>query len=188
VMRLATTSTYRSEGRLLPHATPPYLRVGLARSLAAMLPAGPAEAALLEQLRVLDPNAAPPIELPADAFRAAGPAATSLYDLLANTDPERFDELHDALPEEIRAAVRALSPIHVASKLRAPVELATAPRDPYFPVAEAHALAATASDVRLTVTSLLTHATPRLSLRYVAELLRLDTFFVRALARATARG
>ena len=43
-------------------------------------------------------------------------------------------------------------------------------------------LLASAAEVRLTVTSLLAHATPRLSVRYLAELRRLNGFFVRALA------
>ncbi len=60
----------------------------------------------------------------------------------------------------------------------------TAPRDRYFPVAESRALVAASPRVRLTVTSLLAHATPRLSPRYLAELGQLNGFFVRALAAA----
>ena len=68
--------------------------------------------------------------------------------------------------------------------LRAPVEIVTAPRDRYFPVAESRALVAASPRVRLTVTSLLAHATPRLDPRYLAELGRLNGFFVRSLHAA----
>jgi hypothetical protein len=137
-------------------------------------------------LRALDHESRDPVQLPEHAFREAGPEAYRLYALLANTDPARFDELYDALPDHVRRAVVSLSPVHVAQGLRAPVEIATAPRDAYFPVSEARALAAASPHVRLTVTSLLTHATPRLDARYVAELRRLDALFVRALTEATS--
>ena len=96
-----------------------------------------------------------------------------LFRLCANTDPARFDGLYDALPAHVRAAVVSLSPIHVARHLHAPVEIVTAPRDKYFPVAEAQALVAASPQVRLTVTSLLAHATPRLNPGNIAELRRL---------------
>ena len=68
--------------------------------------------------------------------------------------------------------------------MRAPVEIVTAPRDRYFPVAESRALVDASPRVRLTVTSLLAHATPRLDPRYLAELGRLNGFFVRSLLAA----
>jgi pimeloyl-ACP methyl ester carboxylesterase len=187
VMRLATTETYRDGERFVRHTAPPYLRVGLARSLAAMLAATPATASLCRELRVLDPDPAGPVGLPEHVFRQAGSEAERLYDLLTNTDPVRFDGLYDALPAHIHEAVFALSPVHVAGQLEVPVEIATAPRDRYFPVAEAQALAATSAHVRITVTSLLAHATPRLSGRYLKELRQLNAFFVRGLAAATSR-
>jgi acetyl esterase/lipase len=185
VMRLATTGTYRDGDHLLRHAAPNYLLTGLARSLAAMLAVTPATEALCDELRAIDPDSGETVQFPVSAFRRAGPEAETLYDLLANTDPQRFDELYGALPTEIHRTVASLSPIHIAPRLRAPVEIATAPRDAYFPLSQARALAAASPHVRLTVTSLLAHATPRLSPRYVAELRRLDAFFVRALVAAT---
>lgn len=182
VMLLATTGTYRGEGGCFPYEVPPYLVVGLARSLAAMLPPTDASAALCNELRVLDPDAADGFEFRERGFREAGDEAMTLFRLLSNRDPARFDELYDALPDEIRSTVEALSPVTVASRLQAPVEIATAPRDRYFPVAESRALAAASPNVRLTVTSLLAHATPQLSPRYLAELGRLNGFFVRSLA------
>jgi acetyl esterase/lipase len=186
VMRLATTGTYRDGDGLGHHAAPPYLRVGLARSLAAMLAVTPATAALCRELRALQPDSDSPLELPERAFRQAGAEAELLYDLLANTDSAEFDDLYDALPAHVRSAVVSLSPIHVAQGLRVPIEVATAPRDRYFPVAEARALAAASPQVRLTVTSLLTHATPRLSARNLADLRGLYAFFTRALTAATS--
>ncbi len=182
VMLLATTGSYREDGRVVPYSVPPYLAVGLARSLAAMLPPTPEASALCTELRSLDPASASAREFREDAFRKAGPEAMSLYALLTNRDTARFDELYDALPAQIKSTAGDLSPLQVAPRLHAPVEIATAPRDKYFPVAESRALVAASPHVRLTVTSLLAHATPRLSPRYLAELGRLNGFFVRALA------
>jgi pimeloyl-ACP methyl ester carboxylesterase len=187
VMRLATTATYREGDWLEHHRPPPYLHLGLARSLAAMLPRDGATAALCRELRALDHESGASVELPRHPFQAAGPEAERLYALLANTDPGRFDALYESLPDDVREAVVALSPIHVARDIRAPIEIATAPRDAYFPAAQARALAAASPNVRLTVTSVLAHATPRLSLRYVAELRRLGALFVRALTATTDR-
>jgi acetyl esterase/lipase len=185
VMRLATTGTYRDGGALQHHATPSYLRIGLARSLAATLAATDATAELCRELRALDYESNAPVELPMHAFRRAGTEAALLYDLLANTDPRRFDSLYDALPAHVREAADSLSPIHVARRLLAPVEIATAPQDTYFPVAESQALAAASPNVRLTVTSLLAHATPRFDMRNVAELHKLYAFFTRSFRAAT---
>ncbi len=185
VMRLATTGTYRDGERLEHHAAPPYLRVGLARSLAATLAVTQATTDLCRELRALDHESSSPIELPESAFRRAGAEAERLYDLLANTDPTRFDGLYAALPAHVRAAAASLSPLHVAPRLHAPVEIATAPQDKYFPASEAQALAAASPQVRVTVTSLLAHATPRLDARNIVELHRLYAFFVRAFRAAT---
>ena len=123
------------------------------------------------------------IELPEHAFRAAGVEALTLFRLLSNRDPGRFDELYADLPAAIRSTVVDLSPLRSAARLPARVEIATAPRDRYFPVAESNALVAASPNVRLTVTSLLAHATPRLSPRYLAELGHLNGFFVRSSLR-----
>jgi len=185
VMRLATTGTYRDDGDVQRHAPPPYLRIGLARSLAAMLTTTDATAELCRELRSLDHESGAAVERSRHAFRQAGAEAEALHDLLVNEDPQRFDGLYAALPAHVRDAVVSLSPIHVARRLRAPVEIATAPADTYFPLAEAHALAAASPQVRVTVTPLLAHATPRADLRNVAELRRLYGFFTRAFRAAT---
>jgi pimeloyl-ACP methyl ester carboxylesterase len=182
VMLLATTGVYRDGAEVFPYPVPPYLPVGLARSLAAMLPLTPATAALSNELRNTDPASPAALDFPESAFREAGDEAMTLFRVLKNRDPAHFDELYAALPAEIRSTVEDLSPVKAAPRLQAPVEIATAPRDTYFPVAESRALVASSPHVRLTVTSLLAHATPRLSPRYLAELGHLNGFFVRALA------
>jgi hypothetical protein len=188
VMLLATTGVYRDGGRLAPYPVPRYLGVGLARSLAATLPQTPAVRALYDELRALDPASADPLAAVRDrSFAELGDDGVRLFALLTNRDPARFDDLYAALPASVKETVVALSPVHAAPGLRAPIEIATAPRDRYFPVAESQKLVRVAPQARLTVTSLLAHATPRLSPRYLVELGRLNGFFVRALA-ATAQG
>lgn len=104
-------------------------------------------------------------------------------ELLANRDAAEFDRLYDALPREIHAAVEALSPRLVAPRIHARVEIATAPRDTYFPVAESLALTRL-TQARVTVTSALSHARPRLDPRSLAGLTQLVGFFVRSLRAA----
>jgi len=185
VALLATTGVYRSGGRLDRYPTPASLWLGLARSLAALLPPGAETDALCRELRAFDAGAAD--ELSAfrhRSFAAYGGQAARVLALLTNDEPARFDDLYAALPAEVRAAIDGLSPLRAAHRLRARVEIATAPRDKYFPIAESQALERASPQVRLTVTSLLAHATPRLDTRHLGELSRLNGFFVRALAAA----
>ena len=111
--------------------------------------------------------------------------ARATHELLANTDPSRFDDLYDALPATVHESVKALSPRHVVDRILAPVEIATAPRDRYFPVDEPLAIA-TSPRVRVTVTPTLAHAVPRLSGRNVVGAVRLELFFARTLSSAAA--
>jgi hypothetical protein len=110
--------------------------------------------------------------------------AQALVALLLNRDPARFAQLYAGLPRRVRAAVRSLSPLLGASRLRSSVELASAPHDPYFPPAESRALARISPNVRVTVTSTFDHAVPRPSLREIADLFRFDGFVVRFLREA----
>jgi dienelactone hydrolase len=183
VMLLATTGMYRRGGRFEPYAVPAYLWVGLARSVTAILPPSPGIQALTAELRAIDPAAPDPVaRFSGRSFADLGPDAASVLALLMNRDPARFDALFAGLPEYVRTTVDALSPVRAAPGLRAPVEIVTAPRDRYFPVTESRALATACPLVRVTVTSLLAHATPRLHPRYLAELGQLNGFFVRSLA------
>ena len=117
-------------------------------------------------------------------WRGLGRAGRALVRVLANRDPRRFARLYAALPRELRSDIRRLSPIYHAQRLQAPVELASAPRDSYFPLAESDSLVRAAPDARLTVTRTLEHAVPAASLRDARHLLRLDAFAVRVLAEA----
>jgi pimeloyl-ACP methyl ester carboxylesterase len=185
VMLLATTGTSRNGQRFEPYPVPEYLWVGLARSVIAILPSNPAVDSLSAELRTLGPDSTAPVERFRDrSFAELGAEAVSVLALLTNRDPARFDNLYAALPAHVRATVETLSPLRAAPRLRAPVEIVTAPRDRYFPVAESRALVQASPRVRLTVTSLLAHATPRLHPRYLAELGHLNGFFVRALLAA----
>lgn len=187
VIMLATTGFYRTADRLEPYSPPPYLLVALARSLAANLPRCPAGDELCAGLRALDGNSTDPLA----PFRRwsvdeLGSAGVALYALLANRDPARFDKLYADLPSATRAAVDALSPARIASRLRAQTEILSPPRDKYFPLEEALAVVRAAQHARLTVTSMLSHATPKLTPRKLFELGTLDGFIVRSMAAARA--
>jgi hypothetical protein len=69
--------------------------------------------------------------------------------------------------------VQELSPISRIGDVVAPVEIASSPADPFFPVEESLALAEAGRDVRLTVTPALLHVKPclRPGLGRVATLL-----------------
>jgi hypothetical protein len=184
VMLLATTGTYReSNGRLRPYDVPAALGVGLAQSLAEMLPGSDHARTLGLELHALDACSSDPLSvLRTPSASVLSPDANAVRLLLANQDPRRFDALYAALPGTIHQTVAALSPVYSANRIRAPIEIATAPRDRYFPVDESQALAA--PNVRLTVTPVLAHATPRLGPHGLAGMARLNGFFVRSLRAA----
>ncbi len=98
----------------------------------------------------------------ARSLAATAPDDSAVAALLANRDPRRFDDLYAALEPDTRALVQELSPLARIGDVSAPVELASSPSDPFFPVEEAHALASAGRDVRLTVTPALLHVIPRL--------------------------
>ncbi len=186
VMMLATTGMYRGSAGPEPYPVPPALSVGLARSLVATLPSTPDVRALASALKRLDPLAPDPLSaLRQSPCRSLGPAASHAQALLLNRDPSRFAELYAALPEDVRRVVAMLSPVRSAAWLTAPVEIATAPRDRYFPLAESLALESEVRHVRITVTSALAHATPRLSLGNLVALTQLEGFFARSLSAAS---
>jgi acetyl esterase/lipase len=185
IVELATTGHYPAADGGFAYPTPPFLRLVVARSLTLGVASAVDRARLraaLAPVGIEDPD-------PLAALRAippgeVEPATGSLIELLLNTDPARTPALYDALPGRIRRGIDRLSPITHGDRLRAPVEIATAPTDKYFPLAETQALAAAAADVRVTVTSTLAHAIPDLSFATLAELLRLDGFAVRVLEKA----
>jgi pimeloyl-ACP methyl ester carboxylesterase len=178
IVRLTTTGWYDGER----YETDPYAKLAAARSLAAALAPGAERARLLRQLETIDDNHPAPLAgLDPAEYRGA---AAALATLLTNRSVRRFSALYARLPARQRAAVRSLSPLERASRLRMPIELATAPHDKYFPPAESYALAHAAPHVRVTVTSTLEHAVPELSLGDVADLGRFNAFVVRYLRLA----
>jgi pimeloyl-ACP methyl ester carboxylesterase len=185
VIRLATTGFHRRVSALFGYETESYVSLVVARSLAATLPPGRDRRRLLGRLRAVDDLAPVPLGVLRGSWtRTLGEDARMVVALLRNRDPRRFDRLYARLPSAFRARMRRLSPIAAARHLRAPVEIASAPHDKYFPLAESRALARRARDVRITVTSTLEHAIPEPSPGEVADLVRFDAFIVRALRHA----
>jgi pimeloyl-ACP methyl ester carboxylesterase len=178
IVRLTTTGWYDGDR----YETDPYAKLGAARSLAAALAPGAERSRLLRELESVDDNDPTPLA-GLDAADYRGPAL-ALVKLLENRSTGQFAALYGRLSARQRAQIRALSPLNNASRLRMPVELATAPRDKYFPPAESHALARAAPNVRVTVTSTLEHAVPELSLGDIADLGRFNAFVVRYLRLA----
>jgi pimeloyl-ACP methyl ester carboxylesterase len=185
LVRLATTGYYRDGNLLVPYETDPFLAVAVARSLAAALPAGRDRDALVGLADALDDDAEDPLgpirSLPTARLT---PETRAVVELLANDDPRRFDELYVRAPAEVRTALEQLSPIETASRVTARVELASAPRDKYVPLAEARALVRAAPNARLTVTETLEHAVPEPSLGGLGELFRFHGWVVRSLEAA----
>jgi pimeloyl-ACP methyl ester carboxylesterase len=184
VARLATTGYTLEHGRLVPYAAKSFLPLVIARSFVAALPPSRDRSRLLAELLRLHEGTPDPLAL----FRRLRPArvapsARALVELLANRDAARFGRLYGALSPELHASIVSLSPLAGAGRLRAPVEIASAPHDKYFPLAETRALARAArhTRVRLTVTSTLHHAIPSLSISDIADLFRFDGWAVRSL-------
>jgi pimeloyl-ACP methyl ester carboxylesterase len=178
VIRLATTGFYNGER----YETDPYVRLAIARSLAAGLAPSGGRSRLVGTLEsVDDDNATPLARLKAARYRGD---VAALVRLLLNREPRRFATLYARLSARERAHVVALSPLVKASRLQMRVELATAPHDKYFPPAESRALARAAPNVRVTVTSTLDHAVPNFSFGDLADLARFDAFVVRFLRSA----
>ncbi len=116
----------------------------------------------------------------ARSLAASAPDDPTVPALLANRHPRRFDELYKALEPDTRALVWELSPLARIGHVLAPVELASSPSDPFFPVDESRALAAAGRDVRLTVTPALLHVKPRVRPGLVTLVALLDRTLRRA--------
>ncbi len=187
VLMLATTGTYPGPAGRFPYPVSSELQVGVSRSLARILDPTPDTRALRRAVERLDPASPDPLGALRDApCQSLGPAAAAAQALLLNRDPERFDDLFAALPNDLRDVVASLSPLRSAARLSAPVEIATAPNDKYFPLAESHALAGQGANIRITVSSALAHATPRVALRSIVDFARLEGFIARSLGAAAS--
>jgi pimeloyl-ACP methyl ester carboxylesterase len=186
VLSIATTGHYRrSDGKLLRYEATPFLSYVVARSLVAALPTGEDRQTLSAEIsNVGRENPDPLHDLRTRRTDDLGPEAKSVVRLLANRDPERFDDLYADLPGRVRHALEELSPLAGREQIDAPVELATGPRDKYFPPSESYAIERIAPDRRVTVTATLDHAELNVSPGDIPAFLTFDGFVVRALRTA----
>ena len=185
VILLASTGYHRDRGRLELYNPEPYVSLAVARSLAGSLPQGRDRRILLGKLlRVPDKQDDPLAVLRERWVARLGLEARKLVRLLVNTDPGRFPALYAALPPRLKKAARRLSPIDGAANLRAPVEIATAPHDKYFPTTESRELQQRVPRVHVTVTRTLAHAIPEPSPSALGDLAAFDGFLVRSLHAA----
>jgi pimeloyl-ACP methyl ester carboxylesterase len=76
------------------------------------------------------------------------PGARAAVDLLQHDDPARTADIVAALPAELRERLAAVSPVHVADRIRVPVRILHARDDPAVPFAEGRRLAGVLPDVR----------------------------------------
>ena len=187
VLNVATTGYYRSEGELVPYQTDPFLSYVVARSLVAALPKGEDREKLASELEeVYRYNPDPLACLRGRSTDDLDLEAESVVELLTNQDPERFDELYEALPEGVREDLYELSPLARAGQIEAPVELVSGPQDKFFPVSESYAVSRIALDLRVTVSGALDHAELSFSVREIPAFLRMNGFVVRSLREAGA--
>jgi pimeloyl-ACP methyl ester carboxylesterase len=182
---LATTARYEQTEGHREYGVTNLLRRAIARSMLATLPDEAERARLLAAIGDILEEDDPFARLPGETAEF-GPDACAILRVLENRDMTRFAELYDELSSELRTVIEELSPLSIAAEVRAPVELAVPPNDPYFPIDEAELLARSLPNVRLTVTSTLDHTRPMASLKHVDELYRFDRFVVRTLAAAAS--
>jgi pimeloyl-ACP methyl ester carboxylesterase len=183
VIRLATTGSSLEGQRLEPFQADPFLGLVVARSMVAALPAGGDRDSLLSLLSGVDDDSSEPLaSLGTLSTRGLRPDVAAVLHLLQNNRPSRFERLYAALPAGLRAGLERLSPLRGAARLQAPVELVSAWKDKFFPVAESHALERAAPDVDVTVTGAAgEHVIPQPSLTDPVGLFRFDGFAVRSL-------
>jgi pimeloyl-ACP methyl ester carboxylesterase len=186
VLSVATTAHYRRpDGKLVRYEAAPFLSYVVARSLVAALPPGEDRRTLsVEVSSVGRENPDPLQDLRFRRTDDLGPKAKSVVRLLANQNPERFDDLYAALPDGVIHDLEELSPLAGEEKISTPVELATGPHDAYFPPSESYALERVAPQRRVTVTPALDHAELHVSPGDVPAFLTFDGFVVRALRTA----
>ena len=182
-IRYITTDVRRDGDALTPFVSGDFFRLVIARSVIACLGDGGDRTVLRSHLLALDDYGPEPLSgLRAWPSERLDEPARAAVALLSNTAPERFDELFAGLPETLRDAVHALSPIAVAGEITARVELVVAGADKYIPLADAVSFAEACSTARLTILESLTHVVPTVSLTGARDLARLDGVLVRLLA------
>ena len=189
VVNIATTGHYRrSDGELIRYEADSFLPYVIAHSLVAALPPGEDRRTLSGELASIDREDPDPL----DGLRSRGTEdleaeAASVIRLLANEDPECFEDLYGELPEGVRADLRQLSPLAGKGRIHVPVELATGPHDKYFPPSQSYGLQRIAPERRVTVTGALDHAKLEASLGDIPAFATFDAFVVRSLRTARAQ-
>lgn len=187
VLALATTNHYELNGEMVPYEADPFLSYVVGRSLVSTLPPGEDRAALLAELDAVKRYGEDPLRVFRDyPTECLGPEARSVVALLANRDPGHFEALYRGLPPEIRVRMEKLSPVAGSERLEAPVEVASGPRDRYFPLSESYELRRVAPELRVTVTRVLDHSELSVSPRNLPEFLELNGFAVRSLRELRA--
>jgi pimeloyl-ACP methyl ester carboxylesterase len=180
---LATTLQYGDDDEPGAFDAAILLRRVVARSLLATLPQGPERTELLARVGSILLDDEDPIEsLRAIEVGRLEKDAGTIVRLLTNSDAGKFRELYDGLPDDARALIEGLSPLPQAGRVRARVELAVPPLDPYFPPGETQTLAAALPSARLTVSATLDHTRPMMSRARVGDLARFCGFVLRSLA------
>ena len=186
-LRMVTTGRYRLRGKPYPFSPGDFFRLVIVRSVVAWLPPAGDRARLRAHLLALEDYGPEPLaglrSWPRDGL---GDGARALLELVANEDPERFDGLFAALPDQLRANVELLSPVAHAASVAAPVEVVVPRQDKYLPLADAYGFSVACPRARLTVLGALSHVVPTLSPSDVRGLAQLDAVLVRLFAGARA--
>ena len=187
-IRVVTTGVYRDGYALVPFTAGDFFKLVIARSIVACLAPGDDRDALRTQLLALDDYAIDPLASLRDGPTAASerpraPPSTCSRTRIHSASKNFFA----ALPEGLRDAIDAISPISVARRISAPVELVVAREDRYITLADATSFAEACPSTRLTILGSLAHAVPELSSTAVRDLARLDGILVRLLAAAYSR-
>ncbi|MBA2712731.1 MAG: hypothetical protein H0U55_04130 [Rubrobacteraceae bacterium] len=188
VLSVAPTGHYRrSDGELVRYEAVPFLSYVIARSMVAALPPGGDRRTLATEIESVGRENPDPLhDLRSRRTDDLGPEARSGVRLLANRDPERFDDLYAALPDEVRHDLEELSPLPGEGRIGVPVELATGPHDKYFPPSESYRFERVAPERRVTVTGALDHAELNVSPGDLPAFLAFDGFVIRSLRTARA--
>jgi len=188
VLSIATTAHYRRpDGKLTRYEATPFLSYVVARSLVAALPPGEDRRTLSGEIASVGREDPDPLhDLRPRRTGGLGPGARSVLRLLADRDPERFEDLYAELPDGVRHDLEELSPLAGEEEIGVPVELATGPHDKFFPPSESYALERVAPQRRVTVTGVLDHAELEVSVEDVPALLIFNGFVVCALRAARA--
>ena len=179
--RLATTGYHRVADGFVQPPVPRDLVLTAANSVLEALPDPQARRLLEEQLNAVENRADPLGALDAIPVRALDDDTRAVIALLSNQDPRRYDQLYDALPRPIRATVEELFPVTSVNRIRARIEIAAAPDDPYVPLAQAQALQDASVDVHVTISDAFRSTSGRPELGGVLDFFRLDGLVVRAL-------